>query len=289
VSSTPEISGFGVKLKRDISQARTDWRRSISEIVELQEDHGRHQVTLEDFAEANEKTNSRLTKLEGAINDINRNLYTSGPAGDGRGREEREPTEPPASTIPAEPSPPLTTPSSSVGISTTDDGSRVGRNGATADGLNADEVLRLADECNITRSTMVAGPTRTTRMEEIFSKMQSAVKSIQVSYSEVESALFNKDRGIRLTAYAYLIENPNLDAIELLVKAAEAEDKPFGQLCALWAVHKLVQTSETRLLTPELLTILNRIAIKAGPGTDRARKVAEILREHQDKPPPGNN
>lgn len=285
-----EISGFGVTLKRDIRKVRTDWRRSISEIAVLQKDRGLHQVTLQDFGEANERTNSRLTNLENQINNINRNLYTSGPAGDGRGHEEREPIEPPATAIPAEPGPPLTTPSSSAG-SSTDDGSQVGRTGPSADGLNADEVLRLADEYNISRSTMVAGPARSTRMEEIFRKMRSAVKSIQVSYSGVEGALFNpdKDRGIKLTAYAYLIENPNLDVITLLVKAAEAEDKPFGQLCALRAVNKLVQTSSTQLLTPELLTILNKIAIKAGPGTDRAHEVTGILAEHQVKQPSGNN
>jgi hypothetical protein len=167
----------------------------------------------------------------------------------------------------------------------------VGRTGPNADGLNADEVLRLADEYNISRSTMVAGPARSTRMEEIFRKMRSDVKSIHVSYSGVERALFNpdKDRGIKLTAYAYLIENPNLDVITLLVNAAEAEDKPFGQLCALRAVNKLVQTSSTQLLTPEQLTILNKTAIKAGPGTDRAREVAGILAEHQVKPPSCNN
>jgi len=286
-----EISGFGLTLKREIREARTDWRRSMSEIGVLQEVRDRLQETQEDFADANRRTTNRLTQLESTIDDISKKLHTSSPAGDGRSHEKGEPAEPPASAIPVEPSPPPAQPSASAASSTTNDGSQVGRTGPVADGLNADEVLRLADEYNLCRSTMVAGPTRTTRMEEIFSKMRSAAKSIHASYSGVERALFNpnSDRGIKLTAYAYLIEKPNLDLITLLVKAAEAEDKPFGQLCALRAVKKLVQTSKTRLLTPELLAILNKIAIKAGPGTDRARKVVEILAEHQGKPPPSNN
>jgi hypothetical protein len=161
---------------------------------------------------------------------------------------------------------------------------KLGRTGIIADGLSTDEVLGYAAAYNRCRSTMVAGPDRSARMEQIFRDMRSAVRNIQVSDSGIMRALRepSNDRGIRLAAYAYLIEHPVPDLAALLVNVAANEDKPFGQYCALRAAKKLVEASTTRL-TPELTAQLNEIAIVAGRGTDRAREVASILAEGRNK------
>ena len=132
---------------------------------------------------------------------------------------------------------------------------------------------------------MVAGPDRSRRMEEIFSDMRAAVKSAQAPRNTVARALDSGNgRGIRLTAYAYLIEHPDIGLMEPLIYEAAKEDKPFGQYCALRAVNRLVDISNTRL-PAELATRLTEIAITAGRGTDRAREVASILAGDRRKPP----
>jgi hypothetical protein len=294
-----EISGFGLTFKRQVNEADANARESLSQISELQEIRRLVAETQGDFADANKRTNEtfidlgelnlqtedRLTQLERAIREIRDQLDRSGGGADERSRERDGSAETRAGVIPAEPSLPSGQPPSPIISGTTDNGNGAGRVGPVSDGLSADRVLGYAAEYTRTRSTMVAGPDRSTRMEEIFGEMQSAVKSIQVSNSEITNALYNptNDRGIRLTAYAYLIEHPVPDLVTPLVEVAASEDKPFGQYCALRAVNRLVKTAETRL-TPELTTKLNEIAITAGRGTDRAREVASILAEDRRKP-----
>jgi hypothetical protein len=292
-----EISGFGLTIKRRIDEVDATARESQIQISELQlirkrvqetqgdfaEANRRTLETFEDFADLNLQTHDRLAGLERAIREIRDQLDRSGGWEDERSPERGEPGETPASAIPSEPGPPsLQLPSPGVS-STTDDGNDAGRAGPVADGLNADQMLGYAAEYNRSRSTMVAGPDRSARMEEIFREMQATVKSIQVSNNGIKRALLSDDRGIRLTAYAYLIKHPVPDVVTLLVNAAANEDKPFGQYCALRAVNSLVEASENRL-TPELTTHLNEIAITAGRGTDRAREVASILAEDRRKP-----
>jgi len=279
-----EISGFGLTFRRRVDEADKNARESLSQISDLQEVRKLVQETQADFADTNDLTGDRLTELERAIREIRDQLDRSDDGGDGRGQERGGPGEPAASAIPAEPSPRSTQPPSPGVSSTTDDGNGAGRVGSVPDGLSAD-VLRFAAEYDRCRSTTVAGPDRSARMEKIFREMRSAVKNIQVSDSGIKRALSDpsKDRGIRLTTYAYLIEHPSRDLMTPLVNAAALEDKPFGQYCALRAINKLVETSKTRL-PPELTTQLNEIAITAGRGTDRAREVASILAEDRMKP-----
>jgi hypothetical protein len=280
-----EISGFGVTLGRRVNEAGANARESLSQISELQAVRKSVQETQEDFADTNTRTDDRLTGLERAIREIRDQLDRFSDGGNGRSHERAEPGEAPASAIPAEPGSQFMQPPSPGANSTTADGNGAGRAGLVPDALSADEMLGYAAEYDRCRSTMVAGSNRSARMEEIFSDMRSAVKSIQVPGSRVERALFDpNDRGIRLAAYAYLIEHPDADLVTPLINEAANEDKPFGQYCALRAVNRLVKTSKTRL-TPELTTRLNEIAITAGQGTDRAREVASILAEDRRKPP----
>jgi hypothetical protein len=294
-----EISGFGLTLKRQVNEADANARESLSQISELQEIRRKVEETQDDFADANKRTDEtfidlgelnlqtedRLTQLERAIREIRDRLDRSGDGADERSRERDGSAETRAGVIPSAPNLPSRQPPLPNASGTTDNGNGAGQVGPVSDGLSADQVLGYAAEYNRARSTMVAGPDRSTWMEEIFRKMQSAVKSIQVSNSEITNALYNptNDRGIRLTAYAYLIEHPVPDLVTPLVEVAASEDKPFGQYCALRAVNRLVSTAETRL-TPELTIKLNEIAITAGRGTDRARKVGSILAEDRTKP-----
>jgi len=72
------------------------------------------------------------------------------------------------------------------------------------------------------------------------------------------------------------MEDPMPELAPTLVNAAENAEKPFGQYCALRALRKLVERSEDQM-HPGLVGQLNRIAITAGRGTDRAREIATIL------------
>jgi len=280
-----EISGFGLTFKRRVDQADTNARESLSQIGELQEVRKLLQETQADLADTNGRTDDRLTELERTVREIRDQLDRPGAGRDERSYERGEPEEPLVDAIPAEPSPPPTQLPSPDSSSSADDGSGVGRTGIIADELSTDEVLAYAAAYNRCRSTMVAGPDRSARMEQIFRHMRAAVRNIQVSDSGIMHALREPghDRGIRLAAYAYLSEHPVPDLAAPLVNVAANEDKPFGQYCALRAVEKLVKASTTRL-TPELAAQLNQIAIVAGRGTDRAREVASILAEDQNKP-----
>jgi hypothetical protein len=278
-----EISGFGLTFRRRVDEADTNARESLSQISDLQSVRKLIQETQDDFADTNSRTDDRLRVLERAIRDIKDQLDDSGDGGNGGSHEGGEPGEPVVSGIPAGPSP-SQPPSPGVG-STTDDGNGAGRAGPIGDALSVDEVGGYAADYDRCRSTMVAGPDRSRRMEEIFSDMRSTVKGAQAPRSTVERALDpSNDRGTRLAAYAYLIEHPDLDLMEPLINEAANEDKPFGQYCALRAVNRLVKISNARL-APELATRLNEIAITAGRGTDRAREVASILAEDRRKPP----
>lgn len=279
-----EISGFGLTFKRRVDEADTNARESLSQIGELQEVRKLLQETQADLADTNGHTDDRLTELERAIREIRDRLDRSGGGRGERGHERGEPEGLLVDANPAEPSPPPTQ-LPSPDVSGADDGSGMGRTGIIADELSTDEVLGYAAAYNRCRGTMVAGPDRSARMEQIFRDMRSAVRNIRVPDSGIMRALRepSNDRGIRLAAYAYLIEHPVPDLVAPLVNVAANEDKPFGQYCALRAVKKLVKASATRL-TPELTAQLNEIAIVAGRGTDRAREVASILAENQNKP-----
>ena len=61
---------------------------------------------------------------------------------------------------------------------------------------------------------------------------------------DVVSYLTNADRGMRLAAYAYLMEKSVMDGVPeylaVLVNAAIDEDKPFGQYWALRAIDRQI-------------------------------------------------
>jgi hypothetical protein len=280
-----EISGFGLTLKRRVDEADTNARESLNQISDLQAVRKLLQETQLDFADANLRSNDRITKLERAILVIQDQLARSGDGGDGRSPETGGPEESVSAALPTGPSTPTAQRASPSISSTTDGGNGTGQADAVADVLSADDVLDYAAEYDLIRSTMVAGPARSARMEEIFSGMRSAVQSIRPSDRGIARSLSNpsNDRGIRLAAYAYLMEHPVPELVAPLINAAAKEDKPFGQYCALRAVKMLVKESKTRL-TPELATRLNEIAITAGRGTDRAREVGSILAADRTKP-----
>jgi hypothetical protein len=279
-----EISGFGLTFRRQVNEADTNARESLSQISELQAVRKSIQETQEDFAEANSQTDGRLTRLEHAVREIRDQLDRV--ESEGNSNLEDDIREHLDSVVQTELGPPTTRRGSPDVGSTMADGDGPGQADLLEDVLSGDEVRRYAAEYDRCRSTMVAGADRSARMEEIFSDMRSAVKGSQVPIGGVERGLLSSnDRGIRLTAYAYLIERPDPDLLTSLVNGAATEDKPFGQYCALRAVNRLVKTSNAKL-APELITRLNEVAIKAGPGTDRAREVASILAEDRRKPPP---
>jgi hypothetical protein len=281
-----EISGFGLTFKRRVDEADTNARESLSQIGELQEVRKLLQETQADQADTNGHTDDRLMELERIIREIKDRLDRSGGQQSERSHESAEPGEPLVDANPVEPGPaPTQLPPTDV--SSTGDGSGASRTGIIMDELGTDEVLGYATAYNRCRSTMVAGPDRSARMEQIFRDTRSAVKNMQVSDGGIMHALRDpsNDRGMRLAAYAYLIEHPVLDFVAPLINVAANEDKPFGQYCALRAVKKLVETSKVRV-TPELTAQLNEIAIMAGRGTDRAREIASILMEDQNKSVP---
>ena len=93
----------------------------------------------------------------------------------------------------------------------------------------------MANEYNEVRLTMPSGNERTTRMTAIVNNMISSLRGRDDF--NVAAHLNSGDRGLRLAGYAYLFANPNPSVVPQLIDSAVKEDKPFGQLWALYSLR----------------------------------------------------
>ena len=135
-------------------------------------------------------------------------------------------------------------------------------------------VRDLADQYNRVRATMPSSDDRTRRMEEIVNELRRPLK--EIPDFEVAEYLKSTNRGLRLAAYAYLLEHKAPQYSQELLKAVFAEDKAFGQYWALTALRQQVLTTG-ELLHDADVTELSSLAQRLGPEQDRARLANEIV------------
>ncbi len=134
-------------------------------------------------------------------------------------------------------------------------------------------VRDLADQYNRLRVTMPSSDERTRRMAEIVNELRRLLK--EIPDSSVLEYLNSTDRGLRLAAYAYLLEHKAAQYIQEVLKDVYTEDKPFGQYWALQALRQQVLTYGIRLRDVDV-TELSSLAQRLGPNQDRARLANEI-------------
>jgi len=111
------------------------------------------------------------------------------------------------------------------------------------------DVRQLAAQYNELRGTMPSGDQRTVLMDQIVQEMRFLLREAQgVDLAEL---LSSPDRGIRLAAYAYLLEHQDREFLSQLAEAAANEDKPHAQYWALEALrHQVIATpSRCRMMT----------------------------------------
>jgi hypothetical protein len=141
-------------------------------------------------------------------------------------------------------------------------------------------VRDLADQYNRVRATMPSGDDRTRRMEDIVNELRRLLKHIP-DFDATEY-LRSANRGLRLAAYAYLLEHEAPQYFQELLKAVYAEDKPFGQYWALRALRQQVLTTGEFLRDVDV-TELSSLAQRLGPYQDRARLANEIVAAARSK------
>lgn len=132
----------------------------------------------------------------------------------------------------------------------------------------------LASQYNTLRGTMASGDRRTEQMTQTVQEMRVLLKGAEGF--DLAGYLASDDRGMRLAAYAYLMEHPAPQSRQQLIDAAIREDKPFGQYWALRAIRQQL-TATVDPLRNEDLAKLTGLAQRLGAGTDRAREIQAIL------------
>jgi hypothetical protein len=120
---------------------------------------------------------------------------------------------------------------------------------------------------------------RTKLMADIVQEMSDELR--EVTDFDVASYLSSDDRGLRLAAYAYLLNHVEPQYRPQLVTLACTEDKPFGQYTALQALQKQGGTAER--LGEDSLSQLSSLAQRLGPAEDRTGLINEIIAVERGK------
>jgi hypothetical protein len=142
----------------------------------------------------------------------------------------------------------------------------------TAGGINA-----LAQEYNHIRETQRPGDARTAAMTSVVRRMIEAASSVQEF--DVDAALQEANRGLRLFAYAYLYARPDPRWLSPLVASVTIkEDKPFGQYWGLQAIGR-VQANAAPNVLREAKDKLLAFGAKVPPGTDRDYEIKSVVRQ----------
>lgn len=137
----------------------------------------------------------------------------------------------------------------------------------------------LAVRYNTLREKMPSSNQRTVLMADIVRELRNLLR--EVPDFDVAKYLSNTDRGLRLAAYAYLMEHKAPQHRPQLVKVACAEDKPFGQYTGLEAIRYQGQTAER--LRDDDLSILSSLAQRLGSGEDRTQLINDIIALERSK------
>lgn len=146
------------------------------------------------------------------------------------------------------------------------------------------QITELAKEYNQIRATQPSGAARTSAMTSVVRKMADLAPYLHETF-DVEGALREKkDRGKRLSAYAYLWARPAYARLESLVDSViKIEDKPFGQYWGIQAIGKVIGSRPPKAKVDlRILSTLRGFLSQLQPGTDRYYELSGILREFED-------
>lgn len=141
------------------------------------------------------------------------------------------------------------------------------------------QVRELAVRYDTLRGKMPSSDQRTVLMADIVRELRNLLR--EVPDFDVAKYLSSTDRGLRLAAYAYLMEHKAPQHRRQLVRVVCAEDKPFGQYTGLEAIRYQGQTAER--LRDDDLSMLSSLAQRIGPGEDRTQLVNDIIALERSK------
>lgn len=136
----------------------------------------------------------------------------------------------------------------------------------------------LAAEYNEIRATQRSGAARTASMTTVVRRMIDALGPSDTF--DVMGNLSSKDRGKRLSAYAYLYsrQRPDTSLLDSLVNSlVNIEDKPFGQYWGLQALSRMLGRLDRATLKPDTVAELDKLLGRLRPGTDRHYELSRIL------------
>jgi hypothetical protein len=139
-----------------------------------------------------------------------------------------------------------------------------------------DRILELAKEYNNIRATQSSGPSRTSAMVGIVSRMIAAANKLQ--NFDVERWLKDNDRGKRLSAYAYLYTRPDYSQLANLIDSViRIEDKPFGQYWGIQAIEQVLGHGGNRKISQNLLQKLQGFFEQLPTDSDRYYEMTRVL------------
>jgi hypothetical protein len=142
--------------------------------------------------------------------------------------------------------------------------------------LAEEQILHLANEYNNIRETQSSGPSRTSAMTGVVSRMIATADKLQ--NFRVEKWLAETDRGKRLSAYVYLYTRPDYSQLDNLIDSVcRIEDKPFGQYWGIQAIEKVLGRRENQKVSLRVLQKLREFFHQLPTGTDRYYEMTRIL------------
>lgn len=245
----PEISGFGLSLKRDVADAK-------------------------DAAQSAEKAAESASRASKAAEQVAKDAETASVSAKQAAKLAEQTSEQARAAASSAQS--VAQVAQDLSLSSSSARSRDALEGQR----NLEQEIRvLADEYNATRRAMPSGVERTSKMTSIVSKMIALLNNVNTDQFDVSAYLDSPDPGLRLAGYVFLYANPEPSRLQQIVSTLlENEEKPFVQYWALRTVRRQLQVDSTAL---DLNTKrrLSDLLSHLGPGTDRAYELREILRE----------
>ncbi|PWT74944.1 MAG: hypothetical protein C5B59_09945 [Bacteroidetes bacterium] len=137
------------------------------------------------------------------------------------------------------------------------------------------EVDRLAESYNEIRNSLGSGTLRTRKMTEIFKNMTAAVPAI--GNFDVVGRLKDTDNGKRLSAYAWLLTNPDPQYVNKLADAIVSDTTAFGQYWGIQALGRLIEKQPSLVNDQILVGKMKPYFDQLENGVDRKYELGRIM------------
>jgi hypothetical protein len=143
------------------------------------------------------------------------------------------------------------------------------------------QLTSLMEEYNTIRNNQPPGPSRTSSMTSVVSKMISLTEhikdfNVQEALSDVDNA------GRRLAAYCWLYSKPNPDLFSNLVYClTKLEDKSFGQYWAIQALVRIGAVIKERSISTEDARSIISFYNELPPESDRHYELDRFISSNQ--------